>query len=98
MSEGAPQVLYEEGGGKGRYHIDTPEGSAELILSLSSPKLVIAEHTEVPKALEGQGFAKQLLQALLDDARAKGFKIVPLCPYVNAQRRRHPEWAELFNG
>ena len=33
----------------------------------------------------------------VEDARAEGFKIIPLCPYVNAQRRKHPEWADLFN-
>ncbi|WP_373354252.1 GNAT family N-acetyltransferase [Pseudoroseicyclus sp. CXY001] len=91
-------VRYDEGGGKGRYFIERPEGVAELVLSLSSPRLVIAEHTEVPTALEGQGLARLLLDALLADAREKGFRIVPLCPYVNAQRRRHPEWAELFSG
>ena len=31
------------------------------------------------------------------DARAEGRKIVPLCPFVNAQRRRHPEWADQFS-
>ena len=30
------------------------------------------------------------------DAEEDGFKIVPLCPFVDAQRRRHPEWADLF--
>jgi predicted GNAT family acetyltransferase len=57
---------------------------------------VIADHTYVPDALRGQGVADRLLQALLDDARAQGFTIVPLCPFVASQARRHPEWASLF--
>ena len=28
--------------------------------------------------------------------RATGLRIVPLCPYVQAQYRRHPEWADVF--
>jgi len=91
-----PEISYEDHGSKARYVIATPEGEAQLALSIASPKLVIAEHTEVPKALEGRGYARALLQRLLADARAKGFRIVPLCPYVLAQYRKHPEWAELF--
>ena len=30
------------------------------------------------------------------NARAEGFKIIPLCPYTNAERRKHPEWADVF--
>ncbi|RPI45818.1 MAG: N-acetyltransferase, partial [Hyphomicrobiaceae bacterium] len=33
---------------------------------------------------------------LVDDARAEGFKIYPLCPYVNAERHKHPDWADVF--
>ncbi|MGR3484849.1 MAG: GNAT family N-acetyltransferase [Paracoccaceae bacterium] len=89
-------VRHEVTGRKERYVIDTPHGEAELTLSRLSPGLVIADHTGVPGAAEGQGIGRALVDALIADARATGFKIVPLCPYVNAQRRRHPDWADLF--
>ena len=94
--DGGPEIAYERGGSKARYVILTEAGEAELTLSILSPTLVIADHTGVPKALEGHGYAWALLQRLLADARSEGFKIVPLCPYVNAQRARHPDWAALF--
>ncbi|SMY06583.1 GNAT family N-acetyltransferase [Flavimaricola marinus] len=81
---------------KGRYVIRSAEGESELTYSAVSSSLVIADHTEVAPGLESQGIGRKLLDALLADARAEGFKIVPLCPYVNAQRRKHPEWADLF--
>jgi len=28
---------------------------------------------------------------MIGDARANGFKIVPICPYVLAQYQKHPE-------
>ncbi len=87
----------ERSGSKGRYVLDTDRGEAELTISVLSPTLVIADHTDVPDGLTGQGIGLKLLAALLDDARRDGFKIVPLCPFVNAQRRRHPEWADLFS-
>ena len=91
-----PEVLREDHGSKRRYVIRLPEGEADLTLSVLSPEKVIADHTYVPDSLRGQGLAEALLAALLDDARAQGFTIIPLCPFVASQARRHPEWASLF--
>ena len=90
------EVTLEDHGSKRRYVIRRPEGEAELTLSVLTPTMVIADHTFVPDALRGQGLAESLLDALLNDARTQGFTIVPLCPYVASQARRHPEWASLF--
>ena len=92
----APSVRREVTGTKGRYVIHLPEGESELTYSIAWPTLVIADHTAVAPGREGRGIGRHLLDALLADARAEGFRIVPLCPYVNAQRRKHPEWADLF--
>jgi predicted GNAT family acetyltransferase len=53
-------------------------------------------HTEVPEALEGRGIASRLVQAAFDHAQAQGLKIRPLCSYVAAWARRHPERAALL--
>ena len=47
-------------------------------------------HTEVDAACEGRGFGTRLVQGALDDARARGLEIVPLCPFVAAYVKRHP--------
>ncbi len=91
-----PAIERELTGTKGRYVIRFAEGEAELTYSILTRDKVIADHTLVPEALEGRGIARRLLDRLLDDARHEGFRIMPLCPYVNAQRRKHPEWADLF--
>ena len=93
----SPDIKRVISGTKGRYVLSTPEGESGLTYSIASPSLVIADHTAVAPGLEGQGVGRRLLDRLLEDARTEGFKIVPLCPYVNAQRRKHPEWADLFN-
>ena len=90
-------VRHEDGETKGRYVIDHPDGSqSELTYSKLGKTQVIADHTGVPAAYEGKGVGRALVNALISDAKAQGFKIVPLCPYINMQRRRHPEWADLF--
>jgi len=52
-------------------------------------------HTEVPKDLEGHGIGGKLARAALEFARSANLKVVPLCPFVVAYIRRHPEYLEL---
>jgi len=56
---------------------------------------IIIDHTGVPPEYEGRGIAARLVKRAIADAREEGFKITPLCSYVVAQFRRHPEWADL---
>jgi predicted GNAT family acetyltransferase len=82
---------------KGRYvgRVAGVEGEAELTFSRANPRLVIADHTGAPDSMRGMGVAKALVERLIADARAEGFKIVPLCPFVKAQFERNPDWPDL---
>ncbi|MEM8957395.1 MAG: GNAT family N-acetyltransferase [Pseudomonadota bacterium] len=94
MSDG--EIRREVDGTKGRYVVAIDGHESELTYSIASPTLVIADHTGVPDALRGKGVGKLLVERLVEDARREGFKITPLCPFVNAQRARHPEWSDVF--
>jgi len=52
-------------------------------------------HTEVPPELRGLRIADALARAALDDARQRGLRVRPLCPFVQAFMKRHPEYADL---
>ncbi|MET1037616.1 MAG: GNAT family N-acetyltransferase [Aeromicrobium sp.] len=52
-------------------------------------------HTEVLPAFNGQGHAATLARAALDDARSRGLKVRPDCPYVASYIQKHPEYADL---
>ena len=93
----APEIRKEVDGSKGRYVLVQDGAEAELTFSVGSPTLVIADHTGVPDSLRGTGVGIMLVEKLVEDARADGFKIVPLCPFVNRQRAKHPDWADAFN-
>ncbi|MDE3237829.1 MAG: N-acetyltransferase [Paracoccaceae bacterium] len=86
----------ETTGSKGRYVLRRGTEEAELTFSIASPTLIIADHTSVPDSFRGTGAGRALVERLVADARAEGVKIVPLCPFVNATRLRHPEWADVF--
>jgi uncharacterized protein len=55
----------------------------------------IMVHTEVPKEYGGQGIADHLAHEALEQVKAEGGNVVPLCPFVNAYIRRHPEYQSL---
>jgi predicted GNAT family acetyltransferase len=91
------EISRETSGSKGRYTLRRDGAEAELTYSITSPGLVIADHTLVPDAFRGTGAGLALVAQLVSDARTEGFKIMPLCPFVNAQRMKHPEWADAFS-
>ncbi len=100
MSEAKIRVSYEDQGHKGRYvvRVEGVEGEGELTISKASEHLVIADHTYAPDSLRGTGAASALVQRLIADARAQGWRVIPLCPYVKAQAQRHPEWSDVIQG
>lgn len=57
--------------------------------------LVTLIHTEIASDFEGRGLGEQLVAGALDDIRSRGLHIVPLCPFVAAYIRRHPEYDDL---
>ena len=67
----------------------------EMVVSISGNNLTVY-HTEVVPEAEGKGLAKKMLQEMVDYARKNSLKVIPLCPYVHAQFKRHPdEYADL---
>jgi predicted GNAT family acetyltransferase len=54
-------------------------------------------HTEVDPGHEGEGLGSALAQNALDDVRARGQQIVPLCPFITAWLNRHPDYQDLID-
>lgn len=53
-------------------------------------------HTGVAPAVQGQGVAAALVKAAPGHARAHGLSVRPLCSYVAAYLRRHPQERDLL--
>ncbi|WP_248305123.1 GNAT family N-acetyltransferase [Devosia sp. 1566] len=96
MSDTQYTVEREDGPKSGRYLVRLDGGAeAEMTYRTGPDGSMVIDHTGVPPQFEGRGIAARLVNAAISDARAEGFKITPLCSYVVAQFRRHPEWADL---
>jgi predicted GNAT family acetyltransferase len=66
-----------------------------FLLYRIQPDAVVLVHTDVDPAYEGQGLGSVLVKGALDDLRERRVRAVPLCPFVRAYIRRHPEYAPL---
>jgi len=53
-------------------------------------------HVGVAKELEGRGIAGELTRTALDWVREKNYRVIPVCPYVQAWIKRHPEYQDLL--
>lgn len=95
-----PEIQFEDHGSKGRYFIRAPAGGvAEMTFTKIGESQIIIDHTEVPDAFRGQGAGLRLVTRAVEDARAAGKTIIPLCPFAAAQFRRHAgEWADVLKG
>ncbi len=91
-------IAREQGPSKGRYTATLDGHTAEMTYSRAGEKLVIIDHTGVPDALRGRHVGQALVARGVQDARAEGRKIMPLCPFAKSQFARHPEWADVLQG
>lgn len=92
-------ITEERGESKGRYVARAPgKPDAELTYSIAGTSMIIIDHTGVPDAWRGAGIGKRLVERAVTDARKRGVRIVPLCPFAKAQIEKHPEWQDVLGG
>ena len=97
MADASFTVEREEDASGGRYFVRLGNGAeGEMTFRKTAPNVITIDHTGVPRAFRGAGIAQMLVDRGIADARVSGTRIVPLCSFVAAQFKRHPEWADLL--
>ena len=69
------------------------DGQTAFLAYHRTPGVLTLIHTEVPESLRGHQLGDVLVKAALDAARAEGVRVNPLCPFVKAYLRKHPDAA-----
>ncbi|MCB9257578.1 MAG: N-acetyltransferase [Chitinophagales bacterium] len=68
----------------------------EMTYSKADEHLMIIDHTEVDPAFGGKGLGQELLMTLVNMAREKKIKIIPLCPFANAQFKKQKDIQDVL--
>ena len=89
------EIKHDINNGGGRYWVEVEGGSAKLTYKIRSEDVIIIDHTYVPPQARGRSIARKLVEHAVDEARARGQKIVPQCPYVARLFDRRPDLNEL---
>jgi len=58
--------------------------------------VLVFPHTVITEPKRNAGYGSTLVQAALDDVRARGRQIVAECPFVKRFVAEHPDYADLL--
>jgi predicted GNAT family acetyltransferase len=78
-----------------RYVARVGDAVAGFAAYIRAGRLIAFVHTEVDPAYEGRGVGGALVRASLDEARAKGIQVVPVCPFYRAWIARHADYQDV---
>ncbi|SHL24360.1 hypothetical protein SAMN05443637_12232 [Pseudonocardia thermophila] len=80
---------------RSRYEISVDGERAGFVVYQLAPDHIAFVHTEIDAAHAGKGLAGVLVRHALDDARARGLRVVAVCPYVKSWIEKHPDYQDL---
>ena len=79
---------------KERFEIDL-DGKIALIDYSEQNGVIAMTHTEVPNEFEGKGVGSKLVKGALEIVKNENKRVRPLCTFVAAYIKRHPEYESL---
>lgn len=86
-------ILNEE---KKRFEFEVENKIAFIEYILTNENIMFLTHTEVPIALEGKGVGSAIVSKTLQYIKEKDYTLAPLCPFVAAYVKRHPDWKSIL--
>lgn len=93
----AAEVTVADDPGAARYEITVDGERAGFVTYRESPGVITFLHAEVHPSRERRGLGSQLVRGALDDARARGLAVRPVCPFVQWFVETHTEYRDLVS-
>lgn len=91
------EVTQVESGPKGAFEAFEGDAKAgEMTYTWAGNDKIIIDHTDVDPEFGGKGVGKAMLMAVVDFAREKNIKILPLCPFAKSVFDKHPELKDML--
>ena len=94
MRDGKVHFVHNEE--RNRYELFVGDDLVTVADYRKSDGVLVFDHTETSMAYRGQGLAEQLVRFALDDVRARGRRMVPVCWFVADFVNEHPEYRDLI--
>ncbi len=91
----AARVVVRDNTAESRFELfvdGAPAGVLDYRLQGATCALI---HTEIDSEFEGRGMGSRLIAGSLDQIRARGDAVLPICPFVRSYLQRHREYLDL---
>ena len=76
-------IKHKENDSDGMFYMEDENGIvSELTYNLGDNSIMVIDHTQTRKSLEGNGLASKIVDHVVNYARENSIKIDPLCPFV----------------
>ncbi len=90
-----PMTDVRDNPARSRYELDV-EGAIAFANYRRDGDVMAITHTEVPASLRGGGIGSRLVEGIMDNARAQGLKVRPLCGFARRVMMQHPGFQDLL--
>lgn len=88
------QLINNTNNPKKRFELNVDNHTVFIEYILTKDHSIYLTHTEVPIALEGQGLGSSIVKKVLEYISDHDYKLIPLCPFVAAYLKKHPDAAK----
>lgn len=93
MTATTTSVTREQAPDRFEIRVDGVVAGFSQFMDVGSQRIMF--HTEIDKQFGGQGLATKVVQEALEQTRADGLRVVPVCPFVKKHLRKNPGFEDI---